>query len=294
MKRDRDPLLGPPRPDGPDALLGGGGTARGRWRAKLGWIVNGHLLLGIATLIGWEHLDLLWPTSLLPDGIPVGESRAVEGLLTIGGPGRPPRLASPEALREDWRQWISLDQRRDSSECLPINEQVRNRLMENGIARPDAGGAVRYWVKLRLHRRLGPAKCSPDGGLQIDHALARIESIRPVPCSRDAFVAHGFLCPGERRAPMRQSETVVNIADYYPEAAAEARAVGRSRVRVERDATGSPVGCTVLVSSGSDDLDRQSCKLVGTDPFFTRMPAEPRPRDLTRPLTQSIEWRLAE
>ena len=93
---------------------------------------------------------------------------------------------------------------------------------------------------------------------------------------------------------MRQSETVVEIADYYPQAAAEAGAVGRTQVRVERDATGSPVACTVLVSSGSEDLDRQTCKLIGTDPYFTRVPAGPGPRDFTRPLTQSIEWRLAE
>ena len=289
VKRGRDPLLGAPRPDGRDPLLGGSRTVPRRRLAKIGWIG-----LGLATLIGWEHLDVLWPTPLLPDGIPLGGDRQVEGLLTLGDPGRPPRLASPEALREDWRQWITLDQRQDSSECLLMAEQVRNRLIENGAARRDAGGAVQYWVKLRLHRRLGPSQCSADGGLKINQVLAEIQSIKPVPCSRDAFVAHGFLCPGERPSPMRQSETVVEIADYYPLAAAEAGAVGRTRVRVERDATGSPVACTILVSSGSDDLDRQTCKLVGTDPFFTRVPAAPGRRDFTAPLTQSIEWRLAE
>ena len=231
---------------------------------------------------------------MLPDGIPVGGHRQVEGLLTVGDPGRPPRLASPEALLEDWRQWVSLDQRQDSSECLPMPEDIRKRLIENGRARADAAGAVRYWVKLKLHRRIGPAQCSQDGGLQINLALARIESIKPIPCSRDVFVAHGFLCPGERRSRMRESETVVDIADYYPQAAAAANAEGRAQVRVERDETGSPIGCTVLASSGNGDLDRQTCKLIGTDPYFTRVPPGPGPIDFTQPVTQTVTWRLED
>lgn len=246
----------------------------------------------IAAVIGLEHVDALWPTSLLPNGIPIGEGRQVEGLLTLGDSGRPPRLALPEALRADWELWVGFDQRQDSSECLPMPEDVRKQLVERGHKRRDAGGAVQYWVTLKVDRRFGPARCSPDGGLQVNRSLAGIEAIKPVPCNRDVFVAHGFQCPGERRARLRQSETVVDIADYYPDLAARSGAQGTSRVRVERDETGSPVACAVLASSGSDSLDRQTCKLVGTDPYFTRVPSGPN--DIANPLTQSITWRLAE
>lgn len=294
MRRGRDPLLGAPRPPSLDTPPDGADTVRRPWRERFGWIASGHFLFAVATLIGWEHLDVLWPTTLLPDGIPIGDGREVEGLLTLGDPGRPPRLASAESLREDWRHWIRLNQRQDSSECLPVPPQIRDQLIERGTARRDAGGAVQYWVKLRLDRRLGPAQCSTDGGLKVDQVLADVISIKRVPCSRDAFVAHGFLCPGERRSPMRQSETVVDVADYYPPAAATAGKVGRVQVRVERDASGSPVACTVLVSSGSDDLDRQTCKLIGTDPYFTYPSAQAGPGDLNSPITQSIDWRLAD
>jgi TonB family protein len=254
--------------------------------------VRANLFVALATFIGWEHLDVIWPTQLLPEGIPIGADREMEGLLTLGDPGALPSLATPEGLRDDWRNWISLDQRQDSSKCLPIAKQLRDQLVANGRPRRDAGGAVQYWVKLRLQKRLGPSFCNPDGGLEINQALAGIDSIRPVPCSRDVFVAHGFLCPGERRSPNRESQTMVDTADYYPQAAASAGTVGNVHVRVERDATGSPISCRILASSGSDDLDRQTCKLIGTDPYFTREGAGSKGRDITVPLQQRVTWQL--
>jgi len=60
---------------------------------------------------------------------------------------------------------------------------------------------------------------------------------------------------------------------------------------VDRDATGSPTACHVVTSSGNDLLDRQTCKLVGTDPGFTSEPAG-RQGDRFAALTQTVVWRL--
>lgn len=260
----------------------------------MAWIIHGHLLVAVATLIGWEHLDVLWPTPILPQGFPVGSEQRTEGLLTLGDPGRPARMASPDSLVGDWHKWLKLDQRQDSAECLSIPKEVRDQLVRDGAKRPDAGGAVHYWVQVRTRRRFGPAQCGSEGGLRINETYVAFDKLRPVSCNRDVFVAHGFVCPGERHAAIRQSQTVADIADYYPEAARLAEAEGKAKVRIERDATGSPTGCRVLASSGVSDLDRQTCKLVGTDPFFTPPPEKPGSPPDTTPITQTVTWRLED
>jgi TonB family protein len=275
-------------------LAGNRPPDRSGWRNKVAWILHGHIAFAVAALIGWEHLDLLWPTWALPEGIPVGGERRMAGFLTVGDPGRPVRLASSTGLINDWRHWIIHDERRDSSECLVIPEATRKRLVEGAKPRLGSAGAVQYWVEVKARRRLGPARCRQDGGLEIARGLDSVETLRPVPCSRDVFVAHGFVCPSERRSHMRYSEIFEDPANYYPAAAAERGIEGSVRVRVERDMTGSPVECTVLKSSGNEYLDGQTCKLVGTDPNFTRAPQDPRLPFTNVPITQTVTWRLPD
>ena len=291
--RARDPLLGPVRARD-DARAPGSLRARPEWRDRKGlWFTLAHLASLVAVLIGWEHLDVVWPTSLLPDGLTLGASRRVAGLLTIGDPGRPARFETSGDLVDDWRQWIRDDRRQETSECLRVPDALRARLAAGRRPRPGDAGQLRYWVEMDASTRLGPAMCGQAGGLQITQALDRIATLRPVSCSRDVFVAHGFACPLDRRTAPRTSETFLDQSDYYPRKALVANRRGKVRVVVDRDATGSPTACHVVTSSGNDLLDRQTCKLVGTDPGFTSEPAG-RQGDRFAPLTQTVVWRLPD
>jgi TonB family protein len=258
----------------------------------MGWILHGHLLFAIAALVGWEHLDLFWPRKVLPDGLPLGGARQSAGLLIVGDLGRPVRVAASPELIRDWRHWLQADERVDSSECLAVPEPLHRRLLAQAQPRAGSGGISYFWAEMDTGRRLGPARCGGSGGLEIAHALQRLRAIRPVPCSRDVFVAHGLLCPGERRSRTLQSETLEDQAAYYPPEAAKTGKEGTVRVRVERDQTGSPIDCTVVRSSGVHDLDRQTCKLVGTDPAFTAPPQAGTDRTLDSPIEQNVKWVL--
>lgn len=265
-----------------------------RWRDKAAWLTYGHLAFAVVALIGWEHLDLIWPRALLPEGLSIGGEQRMSGLLMVGDRGQPARLASSADLMADWHHWVTYDERTDSSQCLTIAEKTRRQLVEGGTPSVGSAGTIQYWVDIKASRRLGPAQCEQQGGLAVARGLDAIEAIEPVRCSRDVFVAHGFVCPGERRSRARNSETFQDGSDYYPYAALLADAEGRTEVRVERDRTGSPINCTVLQSSGHTALDRQTCKLVGTDPAFTNVPTGFGATDLSRPITQKVRWQLPE
>lgn len=292
VPKPRDPLLGVPRPPGVDPLLGRAPPGRRRWRDRIGWILHGHLLFALAALIGWEHLDLFWPRQALPDGLPLGGERRSTGLLIVGDFGRPVRMTLSTELFADWRHWLHADERVESSECLVVPERLHRRLIAQGRSRPGSGGVSYFWVEMDTGRRLGPARCGRHGGLEIEHTLKTLRAIRPVPCSRDVFVARGLRCPGERQSQILLSETLEDQADYYPPEAARQGKEGTVRVRVERDQTGSPINCTVVRSSGVHDLDRQTCKLVGTDPAFTAAPEAGSERRLDSPIEQSVKWVL--
>ncbi len=292
--KGHDPLLGAPRERDALTQVQPPGQRRRRWPSKLAWATYGHIAFGIAAIIGWEHLDLLWPTAIWPDGMPVGAERRVSGLLRIGDRRRPAMLASSADLIEDWRTWVRGDVRQHTAECLAIPEPLRAKLLRGAKPRAGSAGFVQYWVDVRVRDRLGPARCGQEGGLQIVHALEKVEAVRPVSCSRDVFVAHGLVCPGERRSALRQSETLSEDRDYYPSESERREQEGKVTVRVERDETGSPVQCTLLQSSGHHELDRQTCKLVGIDPNFTFVRTEGSPDELSRPIIQTIVWRLPE
>ena len=289
--KGRDPLLGPVR-SRDDTGPGRQSHSRRRWSVRRApWLTLFHIGPFAAVLIGWEHLDVLWPTSVFPDGLTLGASRRVAGLLTIGDPGRPARFETSADLSADWRHWVRDDERQDSSTCIAVPSALRRRLVAAGRPRLGAAGQVQYWVEMDVSSRLGPAMCGSASGVQIMRGLDRIATAQPVPCSRDVFVAHAFRCPIDRRSIVRASETFIDQSDYYPEAARTAGKYGRVKVRVDRDDTGSPLACGVLVSSGSEDLDRQTCKLVGTDPGFTDA-AKERRGELATSITQTVNWRL--
>src|SRR5579875_3219163 len=98
------------------------------------WIGSGHLLLLIATLIGWQHLSLLWPYSLWPDGIAVGNPVKTQGLLTIGRHGQVARFENSDTLIDDWHKWLHLSDHVDSSTCIAIPAALRRRLSTNAPA----------------------------------------------------------------------------------------------------------------------------------------------------------------
>lgn len=288
----RDPLLGPPpvsRRSGPLEVVP---RDRGRWRNKARWISAAHFLFLIAALIGWEHLDIFWPRSIVPNGIALGAPKRMAGFLTVGDRGRPARLTTSAGLLADWHHWVEEDERQDSSRCIGLSDSARRKLIGGSRPRPGTAGLVQYWVEVEVSDRLAPAQCRQSGGLQIMSWLDKVDSIRPIPCSREVFVAYGFVCPGERRSAARLSETFDDTSSYYPNAALRAGDEGTVRVKVERDATGSPIQCAILTSSGHDELDRQTCKLVGTDPDFTFPSKNAARGDLSRPITQTVRWRL--
>lgn len=293
MKND-DPLLGTPRRRDDLRHIPEPGERRRRWPSKLAWVTYGHIAFGIAAIIGWEHLDVLWPRWIWPNGVQVGPEQHITGLLTVGDHGRPAMLTSSAGLLDDWRFWIRHDMRQESAACIGISAALRAKLLRGAMPRPGSAGLVQYWVDAKARDRLGPARCGDDGGLAIVNTLEAIEELKPVPCSRDVFVAHGFICPGERREPRLQSETFADVSDYYPWDGLRGEMEGTAAVRIERDETGSPVDCRVLQSSGHEILDQQTCKLVGVDPAFTYANRAGPGADLAAPIIQRITWRLPE
>lgn len=143
----RDPLLGPPPSRDRWGAPGRAPPSPKRPRRKLAWLTYGHLAFGIAALIGWEHLDVFWPSWLWPDGVSVGGERRMAGLLTVGDPGRPASLTTSRALLSDWRAWIEEDLRPNSSECLALPQTARSKLQAGAEPRAGTAGMVQYWVR---------------------------------------------------------------------------------------------------------------------------------------------------
>ena len=173
--KGRDPLLGPVR-SRDDTGPGRQSHSRRRWSVRRApWLTLFHIGSFAAVLIGWEHLDVLWPTSVFPDGLTLGASRRVAGLLTIGDPGRPARFETSADLGADWRHWVRDDERQDSSTCIAVPSALRRRLVAAGRPRLGAAGQVQYWVEMDVSSRLGPAMCGTASGVQIMRGLDRIQ-----------------------------------------------------------------------------------------------------------------------
>lgn len=260
---------------------------RRRWKTVLFFAQMGAVLLAVLL---WKEGGRLWPDWLLPSGIPINSQRAVTGFLTVAEHGRPAEFTTAEDLLSDWRHWVQQDERLNSAQCLSLPEDERRRLLSQSSPRPGVAGRVQYWVELNVQERLGRDACGEaPKAIKVAAHAQQIISARPVSCSRDVFVAHGFVCPNERRSTRRISETHQDFQDYYPVDALHNGTEGAVKVRVERDATGSPINCDIVQSSKDGLLDRQTCKLVGTDPAFT-----PTQEHLDTPLTQTVTWRLPE
>lgn len=260
---------------------------RRRW---IKWIGGGHLLVGII-LMGWQHASALWPNSLWPDGIAIGSGIQTQGLLTIGDHGQAARFETADVLIKDWHRWLHLSERDNTGKCISVPADLRQRL-PNVPPRPDSGGLRQYWINGTIGDRLKPTQCSNSGEIQFERSLASITSVVPIACSHDLFVANGLSCPIAGQ-PRRHGDTAyASLGDYYPVYALRAAEEGRVTVRIERDDSGSPTRCTVVHSSGHQDLDVQTCKLVGSDPNFTIGPAAID--SLSTPITQSVMWKVPD
>jgi TonB family protein len=84
--------------------------------------------------------------------------------------------------------------------------------------------------------------------------------------------------------------SLVTAADY-PARALRSHEEGRTTVSVHVDASGRPVGCAVTGSSGYDDLDRATCRLLlGRARYYPATARTGRPVEAD--VTQSVMWRM--
>jgi TonB family protein len=86
----------------------------------------------------------------------------------------------------------------------------------------------------------------------------------------------------------------VSMSDFYPDYALQREQQGAVRVSVTYVPNGRSISCTVLQSSGSSALDRQTCRLVGNHPMFTPPAAniDPQQREVT--ISQGVRWALPQ
>jgi len=79
--------------------------------------------------------------------------------------------------------------------------------------------------------------------------------------------------------------------DDYPPGAVRAGIEGRTSFRLDVGADGKPTGCTVVTSSGSDDLDRTACrKLMSRARFKPALDAGGNPAAST--YAGGVTWKL--
>lgn len=79
--------------------------------------------------------------------------------------------------------------------------------------------------------------------------------------------------------------------DDYPPSAVRAGIEGRTSFRLDVGADGHPTACTVLASSGSDDLDKTACrKLMSRARFKAALDADGNPVAST--YAGGVTWRL--
>ena len=79
--------------------------------------------------------------------------------------------------------------------------------------------------------------------------------------------------------------------DDYPPSAVRAGIEGRTSFRLDVGADGRPAGCTVITSSGSDDLDRTACrKLMGRARFKPALDSSGNP--VASAYSGGVTWKL--
>jgi protein TonB len=79
--------------------------------------------------------------------------------------------------------------------------------------------------------------------------------------------------------------------DDYPPSAVRAGIEGRTSFRLDIGANGKPTACSVVTSSGSDDLDRTACsRLMSRARFKPRLDAAGNPTVST--YTGGVTWKL--
>ncbi|MDB5737300.1 MAG: energy transducer TonB [Sphingomonas bacterium] len=79
--------------------------------------------------------------------------------------------------------------------------------------------------------------------------------------------------------------------DDYPSSALRSGQEGRSVLRLDIGANGQPTACSVVQSSGSDDLDRTACRVLMRKARFT--PAKDAQGEATTATyTSSVLWRI--
>ena len=284
----RDILLEVPKRGDPRLTEPNGPMPAPQSRKWLKRIASGHALLIPAISLGWGYSAYLWPTWLMPIGVTIGNPHPVEGLLEVSSRGQKARLITAGQLTSDWHDWIADDRAPALTPCIALPRAVEQRLESVIAANAHSTRPGQFWVKADLQTRFSPAQCGSDHALHRLDGIKQIDAMTPIHCSRSVFVANGFSCPGPGQSP--GTKTALNADDYYPAAALRANEEGKVTVRIERDATGSPTRCTILHSSEHQTLDRQTCKLVGTDPGFT--PPARDPTRLGQPIIQSVVWRI--
>lgn len=93
-----------------------------------------------------------------------------------------------------------------------------------------------------------------------------------------------------RATPRGDPGTWVTTDDYSP-SAVRAGIEGRTSFRLDIGADGRPAGCTVLASSGSDDLDKTACrKLMSRARFKPALDASGNPTVST--YAGGVTWKL--
>lgn len=263
--RERDRRIGIERPDG-----------------LVGLVARYRMALGIVAAVVLPTLSLVGAFDrLLPHGIAAGAAREARGLIVYPGFGEAPRFVSEQALRDGYIDWVHADQAMPRGACVFVDEAARQ-----AIGAAPGAAAARFWARLRIEPRLGRSACGTGLGPYRDERVASVIAAHPLGCGVETFVARGFRCP---RAGVTH-DSILPPGLAYPAEAQRRGMEGTVRVRVNLDATGTPDGCDILASSGHDLLDRQTCKLVGTDPGF----APPGPGPLERSLTVPVVWRLQD
>jgi protein TonB len=154
-----------------------------------------------------------------------------------------------------------------------------------------------------IHKTSQPAQAAPqrnppqvpDTPLDASHSdLGNLT----VPNSGPAFPPLPPFVPSQPPAADHSAGAVPRSApgtwvttDDYPPSAVRAGIEGRTSFRLDIGADGKPAGCTVLASSGSDDLDKTACrKLMSRARFKPALDASGNPTATT--YSGGVTWKL--